>query len=420
MKIAGAQASIELCPYVEEDVKAELSEASAPPIIGVTIGSGDDKLKIGEETVLYRHDRTFVNPTGVAIHIKDSLDDATIEKEVLAVAKHKWERVGQELKADLIAVESCSTKERFKDVVAKITSMTSTPLVLMAADIETMKAGVEVACANRPLIYAATLENHELMAALATEFNCPLVAKDEHSLENLADLTEKLKGHGVKEIVLDPGTKNAAEVFKNLVHIRRSALKKKFRPLGYPVITFPNMLTDDSMLETVIAAVQLVKYSGIVVLSSAEAWKILPLLVLRQNIYTDPQRPLTVTEGIYEIGKPDANSPVLITTNFSLTYFIVSSEMEASKVDSWLLIMDAEGLSVLTAWAAGKFVPEKIGKFVNNVGIKDKISHNKITIPGYVAQISGELEDELSDWKIIVGPREATELPAYLKGWSAN
>lgn len=168
-------------------------------------------------------------------------------------------------------------------------------------------------------------------------------------------------------------------------------------------------------METVIASMLIAKYAGVVVLSDFVGENLFPLLLERLNIFTDPQRPMTVTEGIYEIGSPDENSPVLITTNFSLTYFIVSGEIEGSRVPSWLLIMDTEGLSVMTAWAAGKFSGDLVGTFVKKSGIADKISHKKIIIPGYAAAISGDMEEELPDWEILIGPRDASLIPKFLK-----
>jgi len=295
---------------------------------------------------------------------------------------------------------------------------TEFPLVLITDNSEMMKAALSVCAKTKPLIYAANEGNFEQMAALAKEENCPLAvaAKD---LNILSELVEKVTAQGIKDIVLDPGSRNIKDSLRDATFIRRAALKKKFKPLGYPIITFPCEMYDDPYMEAVAAGVGIMKYAGIIVLSDLEAWKALPLYVLRQNIYTDPQKPMQVEEGIYPIGEPDENSPVLLTTNFSLTYFTVSGEVEASKIPSWICIMDVEGLSVLTAWGAGKFVPESIGPFMKRCGITDKVKHRKLIIPGCVAQISGELEEELPDWKIEVGPREAGDIPAYLKSRSA-
>jgi len=419
MKLAAGQIEIEACPYVSEEAKTDLLEAAAPPIRKVTIGKDENALVIGEELVLFRHEKTFVHPPGFGILVKDDLSDSEIEDKVKKINEVSYERVGQVLKANIIAVESTKDAARFTEVVKKIKNLTTIPLVLMSKDPSVIKSALDLTSEGKPLIYGANKDNYEQMAGLAKEYNCPLTVISDNGLASLAETTEKIANLGLKEIVLDPTSVSLDVALKDLVFIRRAALQKKFRPLGYPVITFPYRQAEDDYTEALVAAVYLLKYAGIIVFNSLEPWKALPLMVLRQNIFTDPQRPLTVDEGVYEIGKPDENSPVLVTTNFSLTYFIVSTEVETSRVPSWLCIMDAEGLSVLTAWAAGKFTPERIAPFIKRSGINDKISHNKLIIPGYLAQISGELEDELSDsWKVVIGPREAGDLPAFLKSWS--
>ena len=226
-----------------------------------------------------------------------------------------------------------------------------------------------------------------------------------------------LSAAGLKDLVLDSGSRTAREALNDQIIIRRSALLKKFRPLGFPTITFPCEMTSDPMQETLLASLFIAKYGGIVVLSDLEGHSLFPLLLERMNLFTDPQRPMATSEGIYEIGGPNENSPVLLTSNFSLTYFIVSGEIEGSRVPSWLLIKDTEGLSVMTAWAAGKFGADVIAPFVKKCGIADKVKHRKLIVPGYAAVISGELEEELPDWKILIGPREAAHIPAFLKMW---
>ncbi|HDK17375.1 MAG TPA: acetyl-CoA decarbonylase/synthase complex subunit gamma, partial [Nitrospirae bacterium] len=231
--------------------------------------------------------------------------------------------------------------------------------------------------------------------------------------EALSALTEKIKGLGVEDIVLDSGAKNAKDIIENNTQIRRAALKKSFKPLGYPIINY--VLRDDPVFEASIASVAIARYASIVVVSTIEKWKNLALFTLRQNIYTDPQVPMQVEQKVYKIGEPVTGSPLMITTNFSLTYFIVSGEVENSKVPSWLAVMDCEGLSVLTAWAAGKFTAAKISQFIKESGIEDSVSSRELIIPGQVAILSGALEDKLDGWKITVGPREANAIPTFLK-----
>jgi acetyl-CoA decarbonylase/synthase complex subunit gamma len=252
------------------------------------------------------------------------------------------------------------------------------------------------------------------MGALAQESGLPLVVKAD-DIEGLIELSDKLTGMGLKDLILDSGASEPKKAFEDQVAIRRAALKAGNRSLGFPTITFPCEMASNLDMETVLGALLVAKYAGIVILSDFKGESVFPLLLERLNIFTDPQRPMTVTQGIYEIGTPDENSPVLITTNFSLTYFIVSGEIEASRIPSWLLIMDTEGLSVMTAWAAGKFVGDAVGMFVKKSGIADKVKHRKIIIPGYAAAISGDMEEELPDWEILIGPRDASLIPKYLK-----
>jgi acetyl-CoA decarbonylase/synthase complex subunit gamma len=256
------------------------------------------------------------------------------------------------------------------------------------------------------------------VAALAKENDCPLAAKAS-GIEELAAITEKLTAAGVKDIVIDSGSRTVKQALEDQIIIRSAALVKKYRPLGFPTIAFPCEMTDNPMKEALIASMFIAKYAGIIVLSDFQGESLFPLLVERLNIYTDPQRPLATTEGVYEINNPDENSPLLVTSNFSLTYFIVSGEIENSKVPSYLYVKDTEGLSVLTAWAAGKFSADIIGPAIKKSNIADKIKHRKLIIPGYIAAESGGLEEELPDWEIMVGPREGAHITAYLKGWKA-
>jgi acetyl-CoA decarbonylase/synthase complex subunit gamma len=287
----------------------------------------------------------------------------------------------------------------------------------MSDNADVLAAGVKACADKKPLIYAATADNIDAVAALARDNSCPVVAKG-GSLDEVAELAEKLVAAGVNDIVIDSGARTVKQLFQDQLIMRGAALVNKYKPLGYPTIAVPSELTDNPLKEAVIAGMLIAKYAGIIVLSDFQGESLFPLLVERLNIYTDPQRPLATTEGIYEINNPDENSPVLLTSNFSLTYFIVSGEIEGSKVPSYLLVMDTEGLSVMTAWAAGKFVADAIGPFIKKCGITDKVKHRKLIIPGYAAAESGGLEEELPDWEILIGPREGAHIPAYLKSWT--
>ncbi|HIC85527.1 MAG TPA: acetyl-CoA decarbonylase/synthase complex subunit gamma [Desulfobacterales bacterium] len=415
MNLASGKAELDACPYVSEEAKEKLAEASAPPIRPVAIGAGPRAFKIGGELVLFRHEKTFYNPTGIAALIPSDIDSDVLDQKLRVWNAYQYERVGLNLRPELVALKDVGGDGiGFVDAAKKIAEQSEFGLILMTEDMESMKAAVEVCGFKKPLLYAATKENADDMGAFAKEKGLPLAIRA-NGIEELIELSDKLTAMGLKDLVLDSGAREMKQLFEDQVAIRRAPLKAGNRSLGFPTITFPCEMASNLDMETVIAAMLVAKYAGIVVLSDFKGESIFPLLLERLNIFTDPQRPMTVTEGIYEIGAPDENSPVLVTTNFSLTYFIVSGEIESSRVPSWLLIMDTEGLSVMTAWAAGKFVGDAVGIFVKKCGIADKIKHRKLIIPGYAAAISGDLEEELPDWEVIIGPRDASLIPKFLR-----
>lgn len=415
MNLASGKAELDSCPYVSEEAKEKLAEASAPPIRPVALGKGVRKTVAGGETVLCRHEKTFFNPTVLAATVASDVDLAVLDKKLKVYNAFQYERVGFNLRPELLVVKDAGKGAKaFAAVAEKIAKESEFNLVLMTEDLEAMKAGVAAAGFKRPLLYAATAANVDAMGALAKEADLPLAVKAD-SVEALMPLTTKLTGMGLKDLVLDPGSREIKQALEDQVAIRRAALKASNKALGFPTITFPCEMASNLDMETLIAGMFVAKYGGIVVLSDFTTESLFPLLLERLNIFTDPQRPMTVTEGIFEIGNPNENSPVLVTTNFALTYFIVSGEIEASKVPAWLLIKDSEGLSVLTAWAAGKFGGDDVGMFVKKSGIMDKVKHTELIIPGYAAAIAGDIEEELPGWTITVGPREAAHLPAFLK-----
>ena len=418
MNLASGKVELSACPHVSEESKVKLAEASAPPILPVTIGVGNKALKVGGEIVMFRHEKRFENPPGIAILIKDTMAEAEVNARIEKCKKFQFERVGLTLRPELIAVKAESgDPAKFEGVVNKVKQNSDCGIILMSDNPDILTAGVKACADRKPLIYAATKDNLDRVASLAKENSCPVAVKAS-GLEELSQLTTKLTQAGIKNIVLDSGSRTLRQAFQDQVVIRSAALTKKFRPLGFPTIIFPGEMTDNPMKEAVIASMFVAKYGGIIVLSDFYGESLFPLLVERLNIFTDPQRPLATSEGIYEIGGPNENSPVLITTNFSLTYFLISGYIETSRVPSWLLVKNTEGLSVMTAWAAGKFSSDIIAPFVKKCGIEGKIKHRKLVIPGYAAVESGGLEEELSGWQIMVGPREGAHIPAYIKTWT--
>ncbi|PKO22683.1 MAG: acetyl-CoA decarbonylase/synthase complex subunit gamma [Chloroflexi bacterium HGW-Chloroflexi-1] len=415
MKLAAKQAKLSLCPTVSEESKARLSAAATPPIRLITLAADGRKLEVGNETVLFRHEKTFFHPVGLLVRVPDTLSAAEITALAKAVADYKVDYVGMALTLDGLAVDAVSgDADKFAAAVAAVRGVCTMPLVLLTEDPTVMAAGLAKTAGVTPLLYAATAANWEELARLAKSAKAPLAVRAD-TLAGLAELTDKLTGAGVEDLVLDPALRAFNGSLATLTQLRRLALKKNFRPVGYPIITFPYLGEADPAMEGLLAAQQIAKYAGMVVLGRFDPATVYPLLVLRANIYTDPQKPIQVEPGIYPINKPGPDTPVLVTTNFSITYFAVANEMESSGLPAWLLVADAEGMSVLTAWAAGKFDAEKIAKTVKGTGIAEKVGHRKVVIPGHVAVLLGELEEELPGWQIKVGPREAVDLPRYLK-----
>ncbi|HVO83291.1 MAG TPA: acetyl-CoA decarbonylase/synthase complex subunit gamma [Syntrophobacteria bacterium] len=418
MALAAGKAELDKCPYVSEAAKEQLSESSAPPVRPLTVGTGDYAVKVGGETVMFRHEKTFVNKPGLALLITTDMDDAAVKGRIDKLHRFQFERVGLKLRAEALALKDTKgDPAAFAALVNEVKGASQAALILMSDKPEVLSAGVKACADRKPLIYAATAATADALGALAKETGCPLAVRSGDGYDGLITLTQKLTGMGLKDLVLDLGARTIKQALTDQIVVRRAATKQIFRPLGFPTIAFPCEMADNLLDETLIAGMFIAKYAGFIVMSDLEAYSLFPLLLQRLNIYTDPQRPMTAAPGIYPIGNPNENSPVLVTCNFSLTYFIVSGEIEGSRVPSWLCVTDTEGLSVMTAWAAGKFSGESVGAFIRKCGIGDKVKHKNLVIPGYAAGISGELEEELPGWKILVGPRDAANIPKYLKSW---
>lgn len=401
MKLAAKQVELSACPYVTEANKAQLAESSAPPIRLVTLKGAAGEVKAGNEVCLFRHEKTFYNKPGLFIRVKSA-------EGVAAADAYKVNYVGMDFTVDGFAVEADSPAA-MTEAVKAVRGATQRPLILLSKNPEVLAAGLAALPGEKPLLCGADATNWEKVAELAKAAGAP-VAVSADSIDGLADLTEKIKAKGVEDLVLDPMATQLGKSLALGTQIRRLALKNN-RAVGFPVIAFPCNAAD----ELVAAAQAISKYAGFVVLSEFKPELLYALLVLRENIYTDPQKPIQVQPGIYEINAPNPESPVLITTNFSITYFAVANEVEGSGLPAWLVVCDAEGMSVLTAWAAGKFDAERIAKAIKGFNVADKISKKRVVLPGHVAVLSGELEAELPDWEIRVGPREAVDLPAFMK-----
>jgi len=411
MQLAKKAVSIDKCPYLSEETKRVLEASSLPPIKLVTIGEGNNKLEVGNENVLFRHEEKFYHPAGLGFIIDDSLSPEVIKQRLEKINKLKFERVGQELNVNLVAIRHNSDKKKFIDATQAVLNNTPLALILMSDDPEALKEALQISAERRPLIYCATRDNAAQFSKLTQEFKVPIVASSS-DLETLSGLTKELNNQGVNDIILDTGIKPVKDKIWDLTQIRRQALKKSNRSLGYPTLVIID--AKDPYEETVEAATYISKYASIILMAGIESWQVLSLLTLRQNIYTDPQKPLQIEPKLYSVGAVSSKSPVLVTTNFSLTYYTVLGEVEASKVPSYIVSVDTEGMSVLTAWAAEKFTPEKIADSINKFAVKDTVSHTRLIIPGYVAVMSGDLEEK-SGWQVMVGPKEASGIPSFLK-----
>jgi acetyl-CoA decarbonylase/synthase complex subunit gamma len=412
MKLAAKQVELDDCPYVSDESKAALAESSAPPIRLVELRAAGGEAKAGNETVLFRHEKTFYNRPGLFVRVLDTDGEEAISEKVGAASAYAVDYVGIELTIDGFAVEAASGDGgTFAGAVAAVRAATGMPLVLVTGDPAVMEAGLGALDGERPLLMGADPQNWEAMAELAAGHEAALGIRGA-GLDELAEMTESVKGKGVEDMVLAPEADTLAGGLALQTQIRRAALKN-VRELGYPTIVFAG--GDDAGAESIAAAQAIAKYAGFVVVDTFAPELIYPLLVLRENIYTDPQKPIQVQPGLYEINDPKAADPVLVTTNFSITYFSVANEVDGSGLPAWLVVSDAEGMSVLTAWAAGKFDAEQIAKGVKAFGVADKVDSKVIVLPGHVAVLSGELEEELPDWTVMVGPREAVDLPGYMK-----
>jgi len=418
VQLAQKKASLDECPHASDEAKEALGAAAAPPIKLVKIGSAQTaEIKVGEETVLCRHEEKFHNPAGVCVTLSDALEGDELAARLKKLNALHFVRVGTEIQIDGVAVLNDSGDGRkFAAAAQAASEQTDYALVLVSESVPNMKQALAECAVKKPLIHAATNANAEEMAKLARDSQCPLAVKTD-TLEALAELTETIKGLGVEALVLDVTRPTAKATLVELTRVRRAAIRKQFRPLGFPCMAFA--AGDDAYGEMAAACTYMAKYAGIIVTSSAEPGGILPILTVRTNIYTDPQKPVQVEPKLYAVGEADENSPVLFTTNFSLTYYSVEGDVETSRIPSHILAVDTEGTSVLTAFSGDKLNEKIVAKAMQAAHLEDHVSHRKLIIPGYVAVMSGKLEEE-TGWEIMVGPKESSALPAYLKQvWSA-
>ncbi len=429
-KIVNREVNIDQCPPLlkKENAKAysQLKEMLKPPVKEVVVGVGEKAVKLGGKLVMYRHEFTYFNPTAFAIDVTDEMPDEELLSRIKRTEQFSYEYIGYTLKLDMIAVRSTSGEpEKFKAAVKKVVENTDLPLILCTLNSNVAEAGLMAAPKARPLLYAATMDNWKDMSELALMYNCPLVVSAPNDLNMLASLVKTLLAYGVQDLVLDPGTfanEGLADTLNNFTMLRRAACKAGEELAGFPLMGVPMVAWMDKgeaadevvkWREAHLAAMLIVRFADVLVMHGADGWSLLPNAVLRQNIYTDPRKPVAVEPGLKVFGTPDENSPVLFTTNFALTYYTVASDIENSKTSAYLIVVETEGSAVDSGVAGRKLTAEKVADAIKETGIENKVKHRKIIIPGKASRISGEIE-ELSGWKVQVGPRDSSEIPKYI------
>lgn len=420
MKVAQGAVEISKCPHMSEDALATLSEATAPPMKTIKVGTGDAEYTLGGETVLYRHEKTFVSKTryAVAISCCDENADAKLED----VKKVDYDRIGERMHVEMLYLTYCGNCDAAGYAAFVKKAMEAAPdktLVLDCTNVDAAKAALDVCKDKKPILDGADASNYEAMSKLATEAGVVLGVRGA-DINELYDTTAAIEKLGNKNLVLNVGVASIKDAFATTVQIRRAALKDTNRTFGYPtIVNAAALASGDSRMQAALASLFTLKYGSIVVLEGMSYAQALPLYGLRQNVFTDPQKPMKVEPGIYALNGGDENSVCLTTVDFALTYFVVSGELERSGVPCNLIISDAGGLSVLTAWAAGKLSSTSVSKFIQE-NVEDKVKCRKLIIPGKVAVLKGDIEAKLPGWEVIVAPNEAVQLVKFLKDMQAN
>ena len=416
MKVASGVAEIGKCPHMSPESLEKLTEGTAPIMKTVTIGKGETEYKLGGETVLFRHDKTFVNRNRFALLLSDSMTDAQVDEKIDHMKKVEYVRIGEDMKIEIVDFKFAADKAKYIALINKIKeSGLKVVYMLDCEDASVLKDALAIVKEENPIVFGANKDNFTQLVELVKGTKIALGVKAE-TLEELYTLVEQIQKLGHKELILDVGTKSVKNAFENAVQIRKINLTGQDRTFGYPSAVFVNELAKgDKYMEVALGTLFTMKYGSIIVLSDIDYARALTLYPLRQNVFTDPQRPMKVESKVYSINNATEDSPVLCTVDFALTYFIVSGEIERSKVPVWVAIPDAGGYSVLTSWAAGKFTSANISKFIKESGVAEKTKSRKLIIPGKVAVLKGDLEEDLPGWEIVVSTTEAMNLPKFLK-----
>ena len=429
-KIVNREMTVDQCPPLlkkeNEKAYAKLKDLLKPAVKEVIVGVGDKAKKLGGKLVMYRHEFTYTNPTAIAIDVTDEMPEQEIVSRVQKTDNFSFEYIGNTLKLDMIAVRCVSEDaDKFKATVKKVSETTTLPMILCTTSPAIAEAGLMAAPKARPLLYAANATNWKEMAELALMYNCPIVASAPNDLNALVSLAKTLMNYGVSDIVLDPGTftgDGLSDTINNFTMLRRAATKGGEELAGLPLLGIPMVAwvdkgdTADDLIkwrEAYIASMLVVRYADVLIMHGNDGWALLPTTVLRQNIYTDPRKPVAVAPGLKVFGTPDENSPVFFTSNFALTYYTVASDIESNKLSAYLIVVETEGSAIDSGVAGRKLTAERVADAIKESGVESKVKHRKIIIPGKASRISGEIE-ELSGWQVQVGPRDSSEIPKYL------
>ncbi len=428
-KLANRESELDKCkPIVEEskyrDNYQKLREMLKPPVREVILSRGERKVKIGGELVMYRHEFTYRNPTAIAIDVSDDMPDEVLMERLKGIEGFSYTYIGRELKLDLVAVRSVSNEpEKFKNTVEKVLRNTSLPLILCSFNPEVIKAGLSVIQDGKPLIYAATRDNWKEMADLALMYNCPLAVSSPNDLSMLKSLTKTLIEYGIENLVLDPGVfpdEGLLDTINNFTMLRKAVFKGGDEVLGFPLLGVPlatwlgeGRPVEKKWKEAYIASMLIPRFADVLIIHSLDGWVLLPLVILRDNIYTDPRKPVAVEPGIRVFGNPDKNSPVMFTTNFALTYYTVAADIQSGKIDCYLLVVDTEGVSVESAVAGRKLTADKVAEAIEESKVEERVNHKTIIIPGRASRLSGEIEEK-SGWEVLVGPMDSSGIPKFI------
>jgi len=429
-KIVNREITIDQCkPLLKkenEKAYAKLKEMLKPAVKEVVVGVGEKAVKLGGKLVMFRHEFTYTNPTAIAIDVTDEMPEAELIKRVKQTESFSYEYIGYTLKLNMVAVRSTSNEpEKFKAAVKKVAENTGLPLILCSLNSNVLEAGLMAVPNSKPLLYAATMDNWKDMAELALMYHSPLVVSAPNDLSMLTSLAKTLIAYGVEDLVLDPGTfpnDGLADTLNNFTMLRRAATKGGEELAGFPLLGIPMVAWTEKgeaadeivkWREAWLAGMLIVRYADALIIHGADGWSLLPNAVLRQNIYTDPRKPVAVEPGLKVFGTPDENSPVFFTTNFALTYYTVASDIESSKMNAYVVVVDTEGSAVDSGVAGRKLTADKVAEALKASGLEGKVKHKTIIIPGKASRISGEIE-EASGWKVRVGPRDSSEIPKYI------